>query len=93
MIEHNEYFSGQVQSLALTGHPKPLTVGVMAQGEYEFGTAARERMQVVKGELIVKLPDADDWQTFTSGEEFFVPDNSQFQLKVPVDTAYLCEYG
>lgn len=93
MIKHNAYFDGKVQSLALEGHEKPATVGVMAAGEYEFGTEAAEVMKVVAGELIVKLPNEDDWKSFTSGTEFNVPGNSKFQLKVPVDTAYLCIYG
>lgn len=93
MIKHNEYFDGKVQSLALEGHHKPATVGVMAKGEYEFGTDAPELMQVVAGELIVKLPGSDDWQSFETGSEFSVAGDSKFQLQVPVDTAYLCIYG
>jgi len=56
MIKHNEYFNGNVQSLALEGHENPVTVGVMAKGEYEFGTDAPELVRVVVGELNVKLP-------------------------------------
>ena len=93
MVTHNSYFDGAVQSLGLDGHEKPATVGVMAKGEYEFGTDAAELMQVVAGELIVKLPGSDDWVSFKSGAEFNVPGNSKFQLQVPVDTAYLCIYG
>jgi len=93
LIKHNEYFDGKVQSLTLEGHEKPATVGVMAKGEYEFGTGAPELMQIVAGELIVKLPDSDDWQSFKVGSEFHVPGDSKFQLQVPVDTAYLCIYG
>lgn len=93
MIKHNSYFDGTVQSLALTGHDKPATVGVMAAGNYEFGTEAPELMQVVKGELQVQLPGSEDWQVFKDGESFNVPGNSSFSLKVPVDTAYLCIYG
>ncbi|WP_320825718.1 pyrimidine/purine nucleoside phosphorylase [Reinekea sp.] len=93
MIKHNQYFSGNVQSLALSGHAKPTTVGVMAVGEYEFGTEAAELMQVMAGELRVMLPGADAWQTFATGSEFHVPADSQFQLKVVIDTAYLCIYG
>lgn len=93
MIRHNSYFDGQVQSLALQGHSKPATVGVMAQGNYEFGTDAAEKMSVVQGELQVLLPDTSDWQVFTDGQSFDVPANSKFSLKVPVDTAYLCIYG
>ena len=57
-----------------------------------FGTAQREIMHVVSGALTVKLPDAAEWETFAAGSQFNVPANSKFQLKVAVDTAYLCEY-
>lgn len=46
MIKHNQYFEGKVQSLAVDGHDKPATVGVMAAGEYEFGTELPELMTV-----------------------------------------------
>lgn len=93
MIKHNEYFNGAVQSLSVSGHEKPATVGVMSKGEYEFGTDAAELMKVVSGELIVKLPNTEDWLTYLSGTEFNVPANSRFQLKVTLDTVYLCVYG
>ena len=93
MIKHNEYFEGRVKSLVLEGHDKPATVGVMAKGEYEFGTDAPELMTVVAGELVVMLPGSSEWQSFKSGSEFHVPGDSRFQLKVPINTAYYCVYG
>lgn len=92
MFKVNEYFDGTVKSIAFTGTEGPATVGVMAPGEYEFGTAQREIMHVVSGALIVKLPGSDNWETFNAGDQFKVPANSKFQLQVKVDTAYLCEY-
>ncbi|MEV7526620.1 pyrimidine/purine nucleoside phosphorylase [Streptomyces sp. NPDC091371] len=92
MFKVNEYFDGTVKSIAFTQEEGPATIGVMAPGEYEFGTAAPETMHVVSGGLTVKLPDADDWQSFGAGDHFKVPGNSKFQLKVAVETAYLCEY-
>ncbi|MBV6285668.1 pyrimidine/purine nucleoside phosphorylase [Pseudomonas aegrilactucae] len=92
MFKVNEYFDGTVKSIAFTGTEGPATVGVMAPGEYEFGTAQREIMHVVCGALIVKLPGSDNWETFNTGDQFKVPANSKFQLQVKVDTAYLCEY-
>ena len=71
----------------------PATVGVMSPGEYEFDTSQPETMRVVSGALTVKLPGSDDWQLFSEGKEFSVPANVVFQLKVTVDTAYLCFYG
>ncbi|BAJ26246.1 MULTISPECIES: pyrimidine/purine nucleoside phosphorylase [Kitasatospora] len=92
MLKVNEYFDGTVKSVAFTSADGPATVGVMAPGEYEFGTAAPEVMHVVSGALTVRLPGAEEWQTFSAGERFSVPGDSKFQLQVSVDTAYLCEY-
>lgn len=92
MFKVNQYFDGQVASIAFQTDTLPATVGVMAPGEYEFGTSQHETMQVISGALTVKLPGSDTWQTFAAGDTFEVPANSRFQLKVAVDTAYLCLY-
>ncbi len=92
MIQANEYFNGNVKSLVVNAKEGKKTVGVMAPGEYEFGTAGKEIMHVVSGLLTVKLPGANKWQTFKAGSKFEVPADSKFQLKVAEDTAYLCEY-
>lgn len=92
MIKVNEYFNGNVKSLALVNTEGTATVGVMEPGEYEFGTSQKEFMTVVSGELIVKLPDATDWKSFKKNETFIVEPNKKFQLKVKEPTAYLCIY-
>ena len=92
MLQVNEYFDGKVKSIAFKGEELPATVGVMAPGEYEFGTSQKEVMTVVSGALTVKLPDATDFETFSSGQSFTVEANKKFQLKVAQDTAYLCTY-
>lgn len=93
MFNVNQYFDGKVASIAFAGEQLPATVGVMAPGEYEFGTSQHETMTVVSGALTVKLPGATEWQTFSSGQVFEVPANSSFQLQVAQDTAYLCTYA
>ncbi|MFF7709329.1 pyrimidine/purine nucleoside phosphorylase [Pseudomonas sp. NPDC007930] len=92
MFKVNEYFDGTVKSIAFTTEAGPATIGVMAPGEYEFGTAQKEIMHVISGELVVKLPDSTSWESFPAGSQFNVPANSKFQLKVAGETAYLCEY-
>ena len=92
MFKVNEYFDGTVKSIAFDMDDGPATVGVMAPGEYEFGTSQLEVMHVVAGSLDVKLPGSETFETYASGSQFTVPANSRFQLKVVVDTAYLCEY-
>ena len=93
MFKVNQYFDGNVASIAFAGEQLPATVGVMAPGEYEFGTSQHEVMTVVSGALTVLLPGANGWQPFSRGQQFEVPANVKFQLQVAVDTAYLCTYA
>lgn len=92
MFQVNQYFDGKVASIGFQQPEGSATVGVMAPGEYEFGTSQLEIMHVISGLLTVKLPGSDSWQDFANGSQFTVPANSKFQLKVAQDTAYLCEY-
>ncbi len=93
MLKVNEYFDGKVKSIGFQSSTLPATVGVMAAGDYEFGTTQNEVMTVISGALTVKLPGRSDWQTFGEGQSFTVAANEKFQLQVAGDTAYLCTYG
>lgn len=68
MFKVNEYFDGTVKSIAFDMTVSPATIGVMAAGEYEFGTSQLEIMHVVAGALTVKLPGSDEWQEYASGK-------------------------
>jgi uncharacterized protein YaiE (UPF0345 family) len=92
MFKVNQYFDGKVTSIAFAGDQLPATVGVMAAGEYEFGTSQHEVLSIISGELSVLLPGQTEWQTFSQGQQFEVAANQKFQLKVLRDTAYLCTY-
>ena len=92
MLQVNEYFDGNVKSIAFQTATLPATVGVMDIGEYEFSTDKLETVTVVSGCLTVKLPDSDTWQDFPAGQEFIVPAGEKFQLRVAVQSAYLCTY-
>lgn len=91
--EVNCYFDGKVtsRSFVLADGSKQ-SLGVMMPGEYEFGTAEKENMEILSGELDVMLPDASEWLAIKGGESFEVPMNSKFQLKVQVLTDYCCSY-
>ena len=92
MFKVNEYFDGNVKSIAYETVSGPATIGVMAKGEYEFGTATTEIMTVITGKLIVKLPGETKWKKFSSNETFTVAPDKKFQVKVPEDSSYLCLY-
>ncbi|WP_010233003.1 pyrimidine/purine nucleoside phosphorylase [Clostridium arbusti] len=90
----NIYFDGNVTSrtiLFADGERK--TLGIMMPGEYEFGTGAKELMEITAGILDVLLPNSTEWVTFTAGQSFEVPANSSFKLVVKEVTDYCCSYG
>ncbi len=92
MFKTNEYFDGKVKSIAFTTEEGPATVGVMAAGEYEFGTASIEIMTVVSGSMDIFLPNSDTWQTFQAGQSFEVAKGVKFGVRTGGDVSYLCLY-
>lgn len=93
MFQTNEYFDGKVKSLAFQTENLPATVGVMAPGDYVFNTGERETMTVVSGSMTVTLPGETSPRTLHAGESFEVAANASFDVRITVDTAYLCLYG
>ncbi|MGA2533054.1 MAG: pyrimidine/purine nucleoside phosphorylase [Candidatus Aminicenantales bacterium] len=92
MFKVNEYFGGQVKSIAFQTAEGPATIGVMSAGEFEFGTSTVEIMTVITGKLTVKLPGSEDWKDYGPGASFTVDANKKMQLKVASDSSYLCLY-
>lgn len=92
MFKTNEYFDGKVKSIAFETSEGPATVGVMAKGEYVFGTSTVEYMTVTSGKMDVKLPGETQWKTYKEFETFIVPKDVKFNVKVEGDTSYRCLY-
>jgi uncharacterized protein YaiE (UPF0345 family) len=89
----NIYFDGKVTSRTVIfpdGSKK--TLGIMFPGDYEFGTAEKEIMEILAGNLDVLLPGAAGWVAFKEGDVFEVPAQSKFSLKVKSLTDYCCSY-
>ncbi|WP_421133929.1 pyrimidine/purine nucleoside phosphorylase [Alteromonas sp. A079] len=89
----NHYFDNKVTSISFEAEAGPCTSGVMAPGEYTFDTSKHELMKVVEGELVVRLPGSEQWQSFPAGTSFTVDANVSFDVKVNVASAYLCFYS
>ena len=89
----NVYFDGKVTSrTVLFGDGEKKTLGIMMPGEYEFGTADKEIMEILAGNLEVLLPGDDNWQTIVGGQSFEVPANAKFKLVIKELTDYCCSY-
>lgn len=89
----NVYFGGNVTSRSFVdenGESKSL--GIMLVGEYKFGTNAAELMEILDGEVEVRLEGTQEWKTYTANTSFSVPANSSFDIKVKTITDYCCSY-
>ncbi|KAB7885522.1 pyrimidine/purine nucleoside phosphorylase [Poseidonibacter ostreae] len=89
----NIYFNGNVTSrtfIDTDGSKKSL--GIMMPGEYNFGTNEPELMEILAGEVEVKLAGEDTWNTYTENTSFNVKGNSDFDIKVKTITDYCCSY-
>jgi len=92
MFKTNEYFDGKVKSIAFETAEGPATIGVMAAGEYEFGTSTIEFMTVTSGVMTVQLPGESEWKDYKEFETFRVEKDQKFKVKVNGDTSYRCLY-
>ena len=92
MFKINQYFDGKVVSIGLESAEGRATVGVMAAGEYEFGTDTVEIMTVVSGQLTIQQPGDTTWTTYNKCESFEVAKGVKFKVKCTEDTPYLCLY-
>ena len=89
----NVYFDGKVTSrTVIFANGEKKTLGIMMPGEYEFGTADKEIMEILAGQLDVLLPNKEEWITITGGQSFEVPAQSSFKLIIKELTDYCCSY-
>ena len=92
MLKHNTYFDGNVQSVGFERHGRKMTAGVIAPGEYHFGTDAPERMTVTSGELFARTDPKADWRGYPAGTAFEIAGKSGFDVRASEPAAYLCEF-
>jgi len=86
----NIYFDGKVVShTVLFPDGSKKTLGLIYPGDFHFGTAKAERMEIVAGDCVVKLDGGTDKTPYTGGQFFDVPANSGFDIAV---TGGICEY-
>ena len=86
----NVYFGGDVVSHTVRfedGSKK--TLGLIRPGEYHFGTAAAERMEIIAGSCVVVLDGATESVKYDAPTFFDVGANAGFTITVAEG---LCEY-
>jgi uncharacterized protein YaiE (UPF0345 family) len=93
----NVYFDGKCVSHGITfadGTKK--SVGVILPATLTFNTGAAEIMECVAGSCEYKLAGSDFWIQSTAGEQFSVPSNTKFDIRVTAGFDayhYICHFG
>lgn len=88
------YFDGKCVSHGITfpdGTKK--SVGVILPATLTFNTGAPEIMECVAGACEYKLAGTEAWLTSKAGEQFSVPGNTQFDIRVTEAYHYICHFG
>ncbi len=89
----NVYFDGKVTSRKVTFSDGSFkTLGIMMPGDYKFGTAEKELMEITAGECEVLLAGSEVWQSISGGQSFNVEANSAFEIKAKTLVDYCCSY-
>lgn len=89
----NIYYDGNVTSRTLTFEDGSIkSLGIMLPGEYTFSTGDKEIMEMLSGELEIRLPGETTFKTLQTPTSFEVPANSAFDLKIKTVTDYCCSY-
>jgi len=88
----NVFFNGGVASRTILFHDgTKKTLGIAQPGEFEFKTGAAEKMEILSGDLEVRIADGT-WQAVKGGEAFDVPPDTVFVMKVRTVTDYCCSF-
>ena len=88
----NIYYDGRVTSRTVgLADGSTQSLGIMLEGEYTFGTNEAEIMEILSGELDIRLEN-EEWKTLNPPETFNVSANSSFDLKIHSVTDYCCSY-
>jgi hypothetical protein len=88
------YFDGKCVSHGITypdGTKK--SVGVVLPAALTFNTGAPEIMECVAGGCEYKLAGTDAWLKSGPGEQFAIPGNSSFDIRVTEPYHYICHFG
>ena len=90
----NVYFDGKCVSHGITfpdGTQK--SVGVVLPATLTFSTGAPEIMECVAGSCEYKLAGSETWVKSSPGDQFNVPGNSKFDIRVTEAYHYICHFG
>ena len=92
MFELRKYHGDKVMSLTYDDKVQSFSVGIIAPGEYQFGSLKKEIFTVISGKIGFWVEGGKDWTTCDLNETFTVPEGKNFKLTVIETSAYICHY-
>jgi uncharacterized protein YaiE (UPF0345 family) len=92
MYKLRKYHGNRVQSLTYEKDRNSASVGIMEEGQYEFGSLARETYTVTSGKISLWNNKTERWNSYVPFSSFLVPENENYKLKVDEISTYLCVY-
>jgi len=92
MFELRKYHGDKVMSLTYDDKVQSFSVGIIAPGEYQFGSLKKEIFTVTSGKIGFWTEDEEEWTTCDLNESFSVPEGKNFKLTVIETCSYICHY-
>ncbi|NUG51141.1 pyrimidine/purine nucleoside phosphorylase [Acinetobacter lactucae] len=92
----NVYFEGHSISHLIEledGTKKTLGVILPTNKYLIFKTHVPERIEIISGKCSVQIGDEPEVRIFSSGETFYVPENSYFKIMTDEVIDYVCHLG
>jgi uncharacterized protein YaiE (UPF0345 family) len=92
MYKLRKYHGDRVMSLTHEDDNQAFSVGIIAEGEFEFGAIVDEHYRVTSGKISFWEEGLDEWKTCETGEEFTAHAHKNFKLKADDVSSYICFY-
>jgi len=92
VYELKKYHGDKVMSLTYEDDSNSFSVGIIAPGEYQFGAIRKEIFTVTHGSISAWHEDSKNWANYGINEQFIIPAQKNFKLKVDGISAYICHY-
>ena len=92
MYELKKYHGDKVMSLTYEDEKQSFSVGILSPGEYQFGAIRKEIFTVTSGVIIANVGKSEIWATHEKNDEFTVPAQKNFKLRVDEVSTYICYY-
>jgi len=93
MYKLRKYHGDRVMSLTHEDDKQAFSVGIIADGEFEFGAIEDEKYRVTSGEISFWEEGMDGFKTFGLNEEFTAHAHKNFKLKANGVSSYICFYS